>query len=181
MRAIALVLSVMIAGCGYAPSAYGPAGLRAAAPLAAHAAANRRETAIRTYMQGRFDNHMDPNHDGKSSASEWEQASIWAGSFKDADANKDGVVDFKEFAAVEQNGIENETRQHESGFKILLSQADRNHDGKIAGKELLYKPNGKKTYDYRPVDFNNDGEFSVDEYVDASWNLSAGLEPATPL
>lgn len=181
MRPIALALLVLIAGCGTAPSAYVGAGLRAAQPIAAQAAAARREKAIQTYLKDRFDNHMDPDHDGRSTAAEWEMASIWCGPFKDADQNNDGVVDLKEFAAVERNGIENETRQHESGFKILLSQADRNHDGKISGKELVYKPNGKKSYDYRTVDFNGDGEFSVDEYVDASWNLSAGLEPALPL
>jgi Ca2+-binding EF-hand superfamily protein len=180
MRRFALALVVLLAGCGSHPTVVS-AGMRAAGPAAAHATSPRREKAIHTYLEGRFANHMDPNHDGKSTKAEWEKASIWAGEFKDADTDKDGAVDLKEFAAVEQNGIENETRQHESGFKILLSQADRNHDGKIAGKELVYKPNGKKTYDYRPVDFNNDGEFSVDEYVDASWNLSAGLEPATPL
>jgi hypothetical protein len=181
MRHVALALVILLAGCGIHPTAFGTAGLRAATPAAAQSASARREKAIKTYIKDRFDNHMDPDHDGKSTAPEWERASIWCGEFKAADKNGDGAVDLAEFTAVEQNGIENETRQHESGFKILLAQADRNHDGKISGKELVYKPNGKKQYDYRTVDFNNDGEFSVDEYVDASWNLSAGLEPALPL
>lgn len=96
----------------------------------------------------------DLNRDGDVSCAEWKQYAT--GLFRDADANRDGILTAEEFAAM--------ARSDRLFATAGLSYFDANADGRLSLPELTDKPNSA----FVLLDKNNDCVLTRDERVNVT-------------
>lgn len=105
----------------------------------------------------------DLNRDGEVTCEEWKQ--YITGLFREADANRDGILTREEFAALGRRDRLFET--------VGLNYFDANADGRVSLAEMLDKPNPAFTL----LDKNGDCVISSDERVQPRVDRS---EPGSP-
>ena len=128
--------------------------LLAVAVLAGCATGNKSPLASATPLEREFALAAvtwDLNKDGDVTCDEWKQ--YVAGLFRDADANRDGVLTRQEFAALARSDRLFEV----AGFDYF----DANADGRLTLAEMADKPNPA----FQLLDKNGDCVISADERV----------------